>query len=136
MDILVHRFEYGDTYTISRMYIDDVYECYVLEDKVRGPGIKVPNETAIPAGTYKVIIDYSDHFKEDLPHLLDVPMFEGIRIHSGNTDSDTEGCLLLGTGWTGGDMITNSRVAFAHFFPQLQKAVALGDVFIRIEDTK
>jgi hypothetical protein len=136
MNILVHRFEYGENYTVSRMYLDDKYECYVLEDKVRPAGVKIQNVTAIPAGTYKVVIDFSEHFQKNLPHLLDVPMFEGIRIHSGNTDLDTEGCLLLGTGWTGGDMVTNSHVAFNHFFPQLQKALTLGDVFIRIEDTK
>ena len=64
-------------------------------------------------------------------------MFEGIRIHSGNTDVDTEGCLLVGTTWGGGDFIGNSVVAFNHLFPQLQAAIAAGEsVTIEIQDTK
>ena len=136
MIITVRRFEYGETYTISRMSLDDVYECYVLEDVVRPAGVKVAGQTAIPAGTYKVIIDHSEHFQKDLPHILDVPMFEGIRIHSGNTDLDTEGCLLVGKVWPGGDDIMQSRYAFDEFFPKLQKALGEGEVTIQIVDTK
>lgn len=136
MELLSRRFEYGTNYTISRLYVNGVYECYVLEDVVRGPGIKVPGQTAIPAGTYNVIIDFSDHFGRDFPHILDVPMFDGIRIHSGNTDADTEGCLLLGQTWNGGDGVYNSRLAFNAFFPKLQAAINAGEeVTIEIQDT-
>ena len=136
MLLLSHRFEYADNYTVSRLYINGTYECYVLEDKVRAPGVKVPSETAIPAGTYKVVINHSEHFDKNLPQILDVPMFEGIRIHSGNTDLDTEGCLLVGDLWNGGDNISNSRVAFDRLFPKLQAAIAAGqDITITVEDT-
>jgi hypothetical protein len=73
-------------------------------------------------GSYEVVIDDSSRFKSLMPHILNVPNFEGIRIHSGNTDKDTEGCILLGTTWAGGDFIGNSRVAFANFFTQLRDA--------------
>lgn len=138
MNLKVHRFEYGTNFTISRFFVNNFYECFILEDKVRQPdAVKVFGETAIPAGTYKVTIDFSEHFQKTLPHILDVPNFGGIRIHSGNTDVDTEGCLLLGTTWGGGDFIGNSKVAFDHFFPQLQKAINAGEeVEIVIEDTK
>jgi hypothetical protein len=139
MKISVRRFEYGTNFTVSKLYINDTteFECYVLEDVVRAPGVKVKGETAIPAGTYTVTIDYSPHFGKNMPHILNVPMFEGIRIHSGNTDVDTEGCLLLGSTWGGGDYIGGSRDAFNKFFPKLSKAIADKEtVTITIIDTK
>lgn len=137
MKIIVRRFEYSDSYTVSRMYLDDVYECFVLEDKVREPGVKVFGETAIPAGVYKVIIDFSNHFQRTLPHILDVPMFEGIRIHSGNTDKDTDGCLLVGKVWPGGNCILSSKIAYEAFFPKLEAALNKGEeVTIEVVDTK
>ena len=72
--------------------------------------------TAIPAGTYKVIIDASTRFKRDMPHILDVPNFTGIRIHSGNTDQDTDGCLLLGTAIENDDFISGSGMRLMPFF--------------------
>lgn len=121
MKLYIKRFEFGTNYTIGRLYVDDVYECYTLEDKVREAGVKVPNETAIPTGTYKVVVDHSIHFGKDLPHILNVMGFEGVRIHSGNTDKDTEGCILLGDTWPGGDFIGNSLLAFDRFFERFKK---------------
>ena len=121
MKIKIKRYEFKDTYTVGRMYINDVYFCYTLEDKVR-EGAKVDGQTAIPNGTYSVIIDVSTRFGKQLPHILDVPNFTGVRIHSGNTSKDTEGCILLGTTWTGGDFIGNSRTAFNSFFEKLKEA--------------
>jgi hypothetical protein len=132
MKIDVKRFEYGTNYTISRMYLDDVYECYVLEDKVRWPGLKIAGKTAIPPGSYKVVIDDSTRFQRPMPHILDVPGFSGVRIHSGNTSEDTEGCLLVGQTWAGNNFIGNSRVAFSSFFPKLQEALKNGDVTVEI----
>jgi hypothetical protein len=80
---------------MGQLYIDGHYECWVLEDTVRD-GPKVPGKTAIPYGTYRVVKDYSNRFKRVMFHLLDVPNFAGIRIHSGNTVWDTEGCPLVG----------------------------------------
>ena len=121
MNIKVRRFEFGTTYTIGKLYIDDVYQCFTLEDKVRD-GEKIDGQTAIPYGTYSVVIDHSNRFNRDMPHILNVPGFEGIRIHSGNTSADTEGCLLLGTTWAGKDFVGNSKLAFDQFFDKLQKA--------------
>jgi hypothetical protein len=121
MLIEVKRFEFKDTYTVGKMYVDGLYECYTLEDVVRN-GTKVIGKTAIPTGEYKVIIDASTRFKQDMPHILDVPDFTGVRIHAGNTSADTEGCILLGTTWTGGDFIGNSKLAYNKFFKKLQQA--------------
>ena len=123
MKIEIRRFEFGGNYTIGKLFIDGKEECYTLEDVVRPTGIKIQNETAIPYGTYKVVIDYSPHFGRDLPHILDVPSFEGIRIHSGNTDKDTEGCILLGKVWVQGDFISKSKDAFGKFYIKLKTAL-------------
>ena len=121
MFIEVKRFEFKDTHTIGKLYIDGVYECYTLEDVVKN-GSKVIGKTAIPTGEYKVIIDASVRFKQDMPHILDVPNFTGVRIHSGNTSAHTEGCILLGTTWSGGDFIGNSKSAYKKFFDKLKQA--------------
>lgn len=136
MNISLKRFEFGSTYTVGKLYVDGVYQCFTLEDKVReqeGVDVskwKVSGTTAIPTGTYKVTIDYSNRFQKEMPHVLDVPGFEGIRIHSGNTSKDTEGCILLGTTWAGTDFVGNSRLAFGAFFSKLKSA---GTATITIE---
>ena len=121
MELKLRRFEFGTTYTIGKLYVDGIYHCFTLEDKVR-EGEKVNGQTAIPYGTYSVIIDHSNRFNRDLPHVLNVPGFEGIRIHTGNTDADTEGCILLGTTWAGKDFVGNSKFAFDPFFEKLKTA--------------
>lgn len=120
MKIDVKRFEFGDKYTIGKMSIDGIFFCYTLEDKVRDK--KVDGNTAIPEGTYNVIIDKSIRFGKDMPHILNVPGFEGVRIHSGNTDSDTEGCVLVGLDWVKGNFISRSKEAFNAFLPKLKEA--------------
>lgn len=121
MLIEVKRFEFKDTYTVGKMYIDNIYECYTLEDVVR-KGAKVNGQTAIPTGTYNVIINHSNRFNRDLPLLENVPNFTGVRIHAGNTSAHTEGCILVGTTWSGKDFIGNSKVAFNKLFEKLKKA--------------
>lgn len=108
--------------TIGELRIDGVFECYTLEDTVRPPGVKVPSMTAIPAGKYAVIVDFSERFQKFMPHILDVPMFTGIRIHCGNTDKDTEGCILLGRKRSL-DGIAESRLAFDAFYPKLKEVL-------------
>ena len=129
MKILIKRFEFGTNYTIGKLYVDDSYVGYTLEDRVREvPGVavkewKIKDETAIPRGTYSIIVDFSNHFQRELPHVLDVPGFEGIRIHPGNSDKDSSGCILVGSTWAGTDFIGNSRVTFEHLFDMIKAAL-------------
>ena len=129
MQLTVAREPSTEESTPGRLLVNDVFECFTLEDRVREvPGVqvaawKVPGRTAIPVGSYSVVIDPSTRFDKDMPHILDVPGFDGVRIHSGNTSADTEGCILLGQNRNGPDEVYNSRAAFNAFFPKLQQAI-------------
>lgn len=116
MKIQIKRW-YGPNYTMGKMTIDGLYFCDTLEDvnrdnnkngKFDNGESKVYGETCIPKGKYKVIVSPSPKFKRDLPKLLNVPSFEGILIHAGNTVSDTHGCILVGENKVKGQVI-NSR---------------------------
>lgn len=131
MNILIKRRASTTKSTLSEWFVDGVFECYGLEDVVRPAGEKVWGKTAIPAGTYQVIISWSPRFKRPLPLLLNVPGFAGVRIHSGNTAADTEGCLLPGTG-AGADVVTNSRVAFEKLFKKIEAAAKTRRVLLTI----
>jgi hypothetical protein len=122
MKIEVKRISKKPTYTIGKMYINDLFIADTLEDVVRPDGVKVFGETAIPAGTYNVKLTYSNRFKKTLPLIENVPMFEGIRIHAGNTDADTHGCILVGTNDVVG-RITNSQFAMRKIMTLLGAAI-------------
>ena len=126
----LHRTRLGAKATLGDLYVEGVFFCHTLEDVVRDLGPdgagKVFGETAIPAGTYPVVVDFSNRFQRPMPHVLDVPFFDGIRIHKGNSDANTEGCLLLGQVIAGDDWIAHSTEAFDAFFPALQTALAAG----------
>ena len=96
MKLHLKRIAFKETYTIGKLSIDGVPFCETIEDKVRPKGEKVFGETAIPAGTYSVIYNYSPRFKRKLPRLLQVPMFDGVLIHNGNTALNSHGCILVG----------------------------------------
>lgn len=98
MKLRLKRIALRDTYTIGRLYVDGQYWCDTLEDRVRDLSRekKVPGETAIPPGTYDVVVNISPKFKRLLPRLLGVPHFDGILIHRGNTAKDSAGCILVG----------------------------------------
>lgn len=118
MQIKVKRRYFGAEYTIGTMYIDGVRFCDTLEDKNRdvnhngsfdGNERKVKNETCIPFGTYKVILNYSPKFRRNLPRLLEVPSFDGVLIHRGNTKNDTAGCILVGENKVVGKVINSTQ---------------------------
>lgn len=98
MKLQLRRIAKRSTYTIGKLYIDGRYTCDTLEDRVRdlSKEDKVPGETAIPEGTYDVVVNISPKFRRLLPRLLNVPHFDGILIHRGNTAKDSAGCILVG----------------------------------------
>lgn len=126
MDIAIKRIYKGAEYTVGRLSIDGKYFCDTLEDTVRAPGVKVRGKTAVPAGRYRVVLTESPRFKRILPLLVDVPNFEGVRIHPGNTAKDTEGCLLVGFNQVKGKVVA-SRETFQKLFEKLWAADQAGE---------
>lgn len=106
MELLLKRIALRDTYTIGKLYIDGVYFCDTIEDKVRDLNkdgdledvgeTKIYSETAIPYGVYTVIVNKSPKFKRLLPRLLNVKHFEGILIHRGSSAKSSAGCIIVG----------------------------------------
>ena len=105
MNLTLKRLNLTPNYTEGELYVNGVYFCKTLEDTNRDLNKngqfdnnekKVYGETCIPYGKYKVILSYSPKFKRELPEILEVPNFQGIRIHRGNKISDTLGCVLCG----------------------------------------
>lgn len=131
MEILLQRVAKKDKYTIGKLYVNNQYFCDTLEDIDRGltqsmteqqiKSKKVYGETAIPTGTYRIIISYSNRFKKQMPLLLNVPGFSGIRIHTGNTEKDSLGCILVGKNKAVGKVL-ESRDTYNKLFSILQKA--------------
>ena len=119
MKLRLERYILKPKVTIGKLYVNDVFECYTLEDTVRD-GLKVYGETAIPYGVYLVALTMSPRFKRILPLVQNVPGFEGVRIHPGNKPEDTEGCILVGKSvGPNEDSILTSRVAFDALFAKL-----------------
>jgi hypothetical protein len=117
MKLTLNRHTFTDTYTIGKLYIGDDYFCDTLEDPNRDlnkNGIfdsnenKVYGNTCIPFGIYEIEVTYSPKFKRELPRLLNVPSFEGVLIHRGNSPIDTLGCILLGENKIKGKVINST----------------------------
>ncbi len=128
MHITVTRKHRTAKATIGELSINGKFECYTCEDFDRDHNRdgdlldkgeqKVMGKTAIPAGTYSVIINMSTRFKRMMPLLLGVPNFTGVRIHPGNTAEDTEGCILVGKNRSL-DFVGESRKAYTKLFEKM-----------------
>lgn len=123
MELKLNRIFLGSSATIGELWVNDTHLCDTLEDRVRPEGEKIYGKTAIPEGTYEMVLSYSPRFKKILPEILNVPNFSGIRIHSLNKAEESEGCIGVGE-WNGKDTnwISNSRIAFNELMSLLQKA--------------
>ena len=150
MELRLKRIARRDTYTIGRLYVDGEYFCDTCEDVDRGlrqdmaqsviRAIKRKGVTAIPTGRYRVTMDVqSPKFRTKamyqfcngyLPRLINVPGFDGVLIHVGNTAKDTEGCLLVGRNTKVGKVL-ESRATFVKLYERLKKAE--GSIYITIE---
>lgn len=136
--LVLTRNEFTNKSTIGNLEIDGELFCYVLEDKDRkleSGGIKVYGETAIPRGTYQIIINWSNRFKRLMPLLLNVPQFEGIRIHNGDkktTSENTHGCLLPAYE-KGQDIVLKSKEATNALYKILEEKLKKEKVYIKIQ---
>jgi hypothetical protein len=142
MEIILTPFIKTNKSTTSELTIaGNPFKCFVLEDVDRGlkqteslESIKLRKkfaETAIPAGKYEVVINFSNRFQKFLPQLLNVPGFEGIRIHPGNAPADTEGCLLPGMEH-GANTVIKSMIAFNKLMNIIMPAAKKEKIFITI----
>ena len=128
--------------TIRELTVNGSFECFILEDKDRGlrqgmpvselMALKIKNETAIPTGRYELVVSFSERFQKKLPLLLDVPVFEGIRIHSGNTEVNTSGCLLPGKDKFPNE-VRSSAAAFKALFAKIEAALDREKIFITVK---
>ena len=130
--IEIRRSKMLATCTMGQMYgPDGEFLCHTLEDPVRN--VKVPGDTAIPAGRYELAIPFSKKYGRPMPRLLEVPFYTGILIHVGNTPHHTEGCILVGDDEPNTPaFLDNSRTAFDRIFPILRKLVEKGEVFVQV----
>lgn len=129
MNLKLVRKTFTEESTMGELAVNGKFECFTLEDKVRA--VKIHGRTAIPEGIYEVVITFSDRFKKPLPLLLKVPNFEGVRIHSGNTSADTEGCILVGK-TKSKDFVGGSRDAFKALLPKIEAALKKEKVFMQV----
>ncbi len=134
MELLLARRGYSDEATEGDLFdaTDDAqpeFLCYTLEDRVRPPGVKVPGETAIPPGRYRVVVTLSPTFRCWMPLLRNVPMYSGIRIHWGNRAIHTRGCIVVGDDPTGSrdNWVGKSRIAYDRLFDRIMAAQERGE---------
>jgi len=143
MDVLVVRYNFNEKYTEGRLYINGKYICDTLEDCNRELYDSMPEEeimkkkvygeTCIPFGRYRLTIDYSNKFKKELIHILNVKGFSGVRIHSLNTAEESLGCIGVGVKLKDG-YITNSRATYAIIHKMVSDSIAEGeDIYLTIQ---
>ena len=143
MKLTLNRKFRGPTYTIGDLSINGNFFCNTIEDTVRElPAAcrntpngrsctckeKIYARTAIPAGTYKITFQYSPKYKKKMPYLHDVPHFLGILIHSGNTEVDSAGCIIVGNNTVRGKVL-ESLATFQNLYSILESEV---DITIQI----
>jgi hypothetical protein len=142
MELQLKRETFTDESTIGTLSIEGKFECFILEDKDRGLNdnltleqilkVKVYGKTAIPYGRYEVDWTMSARFKVMMPILLNVKGYSGIRIHKGNTEIDSLGCLLCGTRKKN-NMVTESTLATKNLYAKIENAKKQGQrIFITI----
>ena len=128
MKIIVKRHWFTTVASVGNIFIvDDDYQAFSVEDVARADGIKIPKETAIPCGVYPVTMDWSDRHQSIQPHILNVPMFSGVRFDIANYASDVEGCIGVGNG-RGVNAVWDSKSAQAALCAKIQAALDRGEL--------
>ncbi len=131
MEIKIIRVAQGNESTLSQLYINTIFQCYLLEDKIRE--VKIPYQTAIPSGVFSLKlntygaknVDYKKAFgkmHEGMIEITGIPNFSFVYIHTGNTIKDTAGCPLCGFGFQfieGNYQVSQSVAAYRMVYPKL-----------------
>lgn len=135
MKLELKRIALKPNYTIGKLFINGTYYCDTIEDKVIDlnkngkfdDGLtKVMHQTAIPYGTFKVVVNHSPKFNRELPRLLDVPYFEGILIHNGSDQNSSSGCIIVGENKAVGK-VTNSTFYMNNLTARIKDAQSKGE---------
>ena len=131
MESSIIRVAQGNNSTLSHLYLNGIFQCYLLEDKIRE--VKIPKQTAIPTGVFKLIVntwggmnvDYGRIWGDMHQGMIEIdglPNFDNVYIHVGNTIRQTAGCPLCGFGFlkaNGDYTVTNSKDAYRIIYPKL-----------------
>jgi hypothetical protein len=137
MRMVLERKFFTDKYTEGNLYIDGKWFCHVIEDVVRAKpnkwksSLKVWGKTAIPYGTYPVLVTWSGKFKRQLTGIFNVPDFEGIRIHNGKNETSSAGCLIVSYK-AGKGYVVNDKKAMNDICDMVTEAQKKGKIFIDI----
>ncbi len=127
-----HKQDITRKFTKGKLFINGTFETSTIEDEDRfleDSGTKEYGLTAIPRGKYNLKISYSNHFQRELISIQDVPNFEGVRIHSGNSSKDTAGCILVGIdAGDEKDWISSSRTAYTKLHKKVKEALERGEL--------
>ena len=140
------RIAQGKNSTLSQLYINDIFQCYLLEDKIRVE--KVPTQTAIPSGAFTLKlntqgaknVNYKKAFgklHEGMIEITGLPNFSFVYIHTGNTIKETAGCPLCGFGFQfvdGNFQVTQSVAAYKMIYPKLVALAKVENNVITIEN--
>ena len=130
MRLRIIRDTFTETATLGTLYSGPFVWGFTCEDtdrKLEAGGVKIPAHTAIPRGTYEVVVSMSNRFKKRMVEIKNVPGFSGIRIHGGNTHDDTEGCPLLGAIRTS-DGVRDCKTINARLIEELDASAARGEI--------
>lgn len=140
MQLKLIRTNLADKFTEGELWIDGKFFCFTIEDKVRAKAglwkriVKVYAETAIPYGTYPVLVTWSNRFKRMLTGIFNVPDFEGIRIHNGSSAKSSAGCVIVSFKRLGEGLLLNDKTAMNQICDMVIEAQKAGKVTIEIVD--
>jgi hypothetical protein len=134
--LTLKRKGFNKTTTTGTLYRDELRLCDTLEDcdrwlEVYGKDAKITSKTAIPRGTYDVTINWSNRFKKYMLAVLEVPYFEGVRLHAGNTHENTDGCPLLGD-YSDDYTVVNSKVRTQEVFDLVEETLKTEKVSLEV----
>lgn len=133
MNLNLKRFLFEENTTLGLLYVNGVWECWTTEDIPRS--VKIKHETAIPTGVYRITLTDLNKWGKPMPHIADVPDFQGIYIHPGNTKEDTSGCILVAESLVSPSKNAGSKIAFDRLMQKFRTATdAKEDILISVEN--